>query len=148
MKFVKVLTALAACTAAAAAVLAVIGHQKRKEEEMDELDAYLMNDNEGPEVHTVFEAGEDAMEKDFEEWDSLGEDVTVKVTFHAAPEAVASFQEAMAQSGCSSDYDGSTGLLDIMIKGPKSREELADIDHALQKVAQSTGSSYLGFAFE
>lgn len=148
MKFLKLLTALAAAAAAFAVCLAIIGRKKRKEEEMDELDAYLMGDDESPEVTTVVEASDEAMDKDFEEWDSLGEGVVVKVTFRANPHAVAQFQEAMAKTGCSSNYEGKTELLDILITGPRSREELDEIAGALDTVSRSTDSQYLGFAFE
>lgn len=147
--FIKLLTVLAALAAAAAAFLAWYGRCKRREEEMDELDDYLMNDDEGhPDLEIAAAVPEDALERDFEEWDSLSEGVTVTVSFHIASNEVKTFQEVMAHSGCSSHYDGSACILDVELTGPQDREDLQHIAESFEEAMKAAHATYLGFTFD
>lgn len=149
----KVLKVLAAFAAIAAACYAIYRLIEKRNAKMDELDAYLM-DNEADEdtedeVPTAYPAGdEEYLDQDLGEWNELDDDAAVTLSFLVDPSKAEEFQKALADAGYSSTYENDTKVLDAMIRGPKDRKEIEEFDELLKSLLVSTNSTYLGFAFE
>ncbi|MEY8309755.1 hypothetical protein AAK899_09580 [Erysipelotrichaceae bacterium 51-3] len=149
----KVLKVLAAFAAIAAACYAIYRLIEKHNAKMDELDAYLM-DNEADEdtedeVPTAYPAGdEEYLDQDLGEWNELDDDAAVTLSFLVDPSKAEEFQKALADAGYSSTYENDTKVLDAMIRGPKDRKEIEEFDELLKSLLVSTNSTYLGFAFE
>lgn len=143
----KILAALAVAAAALAALGLALEWIRRKDAQMDELDAYLQQEEEN-DVPVAVLADADYMEQDLDEWDSLNEEQSVQVTLFSNPVQAESIQKDLADIGYSSHYDPESFLLDIEVKGPKTREEISALEKLLKKVLQETDCTYLGFAFE
>lgn len=149
----KVLKVLAAFAAIAAACYAIYRLIEKHNAKMDELDAYLM-DNEADEdtedeVPTAYPAGdEEYLDQDLGEWNELDDDAAVILSFLVDPSKAEEFQKALADAGYSSTYENDTKVLDAMIRGPKDRKEIEEFDELLKSLLVSTNSTYLGFAFE
>lgn len=139
----KVAAAIAAIGVAAAAILEILDRRKARQEEMDE---YILGDDES--ACAAGPADEEYLDQDFQEWSSLDEKAVVEVSFLTKKDDAAKFQEALAHAGCSSNYDDQTSILDIIIAGPKDREDLEGIENALKEAMKETDSTYLGFAFQ
>lgn len=149
----KVLKVLAAFAAIAAACYAIYRLIEKHNAKMDELDAYLM-DNEADEdtedeVPTAYPAGdEEYLDQDLGEWNELDDDAAVTLSFLVDPSKAEEFQKALADAGYSSTYENDTKVLDAMIRGPKDRKEIEEFDELLKSLLVITNSTYLGFAFE
>ncbi len=148
----KVLKVLAALAAIAGAVVVILRLIERRNARMDELDAYLM-DNEADEgedeVPTAYAVGdEEYLDQDLGEWNELSDDAAVTLSFLVDPANAEEFQKELAEAGYSSTYEKETKVLDAVIHGPKDRAEIEDFDQLLKKLLVSTNATYLGFAFE
>lgn len=149
----KVLKFLAALAAIAGACYAIYRLIEKRNAKMDELDAYLM-DNEADEdtedeVPAAYPAGdEEYLDQDLGEWNELDDEAAVTLSFLVDTSKAEEFQKALADAGYSSTYENDTKVLDAIIRGPKDRKEIEEFDELLKSLLVSTNSTYLGFAFE
>lgn len=150
MKSLKTLCkCLAALAAIAGAAYLLWQWFERHQERQDELDAYLMDEDEPEdEIPQAVVADEEYLDQDFQEWSSIPENESVTVSFLVDPSAAYVFQKNLAESGYSSNYDKQTRILETVLNGPKSREEIEEFENLLKELLGSTESTYLGFAFE
>ncbi len=150
MKFLnnlaRVMAALAAIAAAAAVIYRLI---ERRNEKMDELDAYLMDDPDETVENQSLEPGEvEYLDQDFGEWNRIDHDQSVEVSFLTEPDQVEAFQKDLAEHGCSSQYDPNSKILTTVLYGPKDRAEIEEFKTVLKGALAKTNSTYLGYAFE
>lgn len=143
----KIVAALAAIAGVAAVIYTLLERRNRR---MDELDAYLMDDDDEHDVSVAQEAAgdEEYLDQDFKEWDSINPDESVAVSFLVDPAAAEVFQQKLAETGYSSNYDKETRILETVLNGPKDKEEISEFEEVLKELLSTTDSTYLGFAFE
>lgn len=150
MKSLKTILKWVAVLAAIAGAAYALWHWfERRDEELDELDDYLMSDDEAEdEIPQAIEADEEYLDQDFQEWTSIPDGESITVSFLVNPSTAYIFQKALAETGYSSNYDKETRILETVLNGPKNREEIAEFEKLLKELLSTTESTYLGFAFE
>lgn len=154
MKFIeRLLKLIAALMAIAAAITAILYFFERKEDRLDDLEAYLMDEKEDetgnePEETAQLEAADGVyLDHDLEEWDELDESAAVDLAFLVSPEQIEAFQNGLAEAGYSSDYNAESSTLEAYIRGPLNHEEIQMLAVLLKTLLATTNSTYLGFAF-
>lgn len=154
MKFLERLLKLAAALMAiAGAVTAILYFFERRQDRLEDLEAYLMDDDD-PEADDEPEKPVEPivadgvyLDQDLDEWDELDEATAVDLAFLVSPEQVEVFQHGLADAGYSSDYNPETSTLEAYVSGPRDREEIQALDDLLKQLLATTNSTYLGFAF-
>lgn len=154
MKFLERLLKLAAALMAiAGAVTAILYFFERRQDRLEDLEAYLMDDDD-PEADDEPEKPVELivadgvyLDQDLDEWDELDEAAAVDLAFLVSPEQVEVFQHGLADAGYSSDYNPETSTLEAYVSGPRDREEIQALDDLLKQLLATTNSTYLGFAF-
>lgn len=154
MKFLERLLKLAAALMAiAGAVTAILYFFERRQDRLEDLEAYLMDDDD-PEADDEPEKPVELivadgvyLDQDLDEWDELDEATAVDLAFLVSPEQVEVFQHGLADAGYSSDYNPETSTLEAYVSGPRDREEIQALDDLLKQLLATTNSTYLGFAF-
>lgn len=144
----KLLKAIAVLAVIAGVLVVVLRFLEKRREKMDELDAYLMDDDESDVPTAAAVSDEEYLDQDLGEWDSLDDRASVVLSFLVTPGKVEDFQKQLADEGYSSNYDQETQILETVLHGPKSRQEIEEFEIVLKNLLLSTNSTYLGFAFE
>lgn len=153
MKFLERLLKLAAALMAiAGAVTAILYFFERRQDRLEDLEAYLMDDDpeadDEPEKPVELIVADGVyLDQDLDEWDELDEAAAVDLAFLVSPEQVEVFQHGLADAGYSSDYNPETSTLEAYVSGPRDREEIQALDDLLKQLLATTNSTYLGFAF-
>ncbi len=146
--FEKLLKAIALLALIAGVLVIVLRLFEKKREKMDELDAYLMNDDDTDVPAAASASDEEDLDQDLGEWNSLDERASVVLSVLVDPAKAEGFQKELADEGYSSNYDKETQILETVLHGPKDRQEIEEFEVVLKNLLLSTGSTYLGFAFE
>lgn len=144
----KLLKAIAVLAVIAGVLVVVLRFLEKRREKMDELDAYLMDDDESDVPTAAAVSDEEYLDQDLGEWDSLDDRASVVLSFLVTPAKAEDFQKQLADEGYSSNYDQETQILETVLHGPKSRQEIEEFEIVLKNLLLSTNSTYLGFAFE
>lgn len=149
-RLLKIVTSLAAI---AAAVMAFFYFFQSKKERIDELNEYLMGDEDektaidsedGPEQYSDVEY----LEHDMCCLDQLDANQSAELAFLVDPDYLSAFQNTLADAGYSSEYNPDSQMLNMLLSGPTDSQEVAGLSKLLSELITSTHSTYLGFALQ
>lgn len=149
-RLLKIVTSLAAI---AAAVMAFFYFFQSKKERIDELNEYLMGD-EDEETTSESEDGEDEcsdieyLDHDMCCLDQLDANQSAQLAFLVDPDYLSAFQNTLADAGYSSEYNPDSQMLNMLLSGPTDSQEVAELNKLLSELLTSTHSTYLGFALQ
>lgn len=143
-RFLQFLLILAA---AAAAIVALLEILRRKDRQMDEMDAYLMNEDDDEIPQVVCAQPDEYLEQDLEEWKSLGFDQAVEVSFRLPSDEIHPFVDQIEEAGYPAFSYPDTGVVDVLVAGPKDQTEISALETVLRDAMKRTEGKYLGFAY-
>lgn len=150
-RLLKIVTSIVAI---AAAILAFFYFFQSKKERLDELNDYLMGDDD--EESTYDDQTEDTadcsdieyLQRDMRCLDQLEANQSAQLAFLVDPDYLTAFQNTLADAGYSSEYNPDSQMLEMLLAGPTDHEEISELGELLSELLTSTHSTYLGFALQ